>query len=1636
WEMWAPLTSGAALHIPPRDVVLSPAALMTWMADQGITVTFLPTPLAEAVLSEPLPESLALRALLTGGDRLRRRPAPDLPFALFNHYGPTESTVVATAGRVSPVGDRAPEIGSPIANTRAYVLDRWLQPLPVGAPGELCLAGEGLARGYRGRPELTAERFIPDPFADGRRLYRTGDLVRWLPSGELDFLGRIDHQVKIRGFRIELGEIEAALGRHPAVKEAVVLARDGRLVAYVAAHAGAQELRAFLAASLPDSMVPSGWVFLESLPQTPNGKVDRRALAALEVETEPEAEETRTPLEELVAGLFAQVLGLDRPVGRNEDFFHLGGHSLLAARLAALLCLGVRTIFEHSTVAELAAAAADHGRLEGPPLVPVPRDGGLPLSFAQQRLWFLESLQPGTPLYNLPQAWHLKGPLSIPRLAEALGELIRRHESLRTIFPAHEGEAVQVVLPPALPLARLDVSGLPEADRVLEQEALRSFDLQKEPPFRAVLLRLDEEEHILLLSMHHIVSDGWSMDVLVREVSALYRGLPLAPLPVQYPDFAVWQRSLLDGETLDRDLAWWRERLAGAPPTLELPTDRPRPASASLRGFTERVHLDADLDAALARIARRSGVTFFMTAVAAFGAFLHRLTAEEDLVIGAPVANRGRAEIQGLIGFFVNTLALRTSLAGDPGFEELLARVRTTALGAYSHEDLPFERLVAELAPERDLSRHPIFQVSVSVQEGPRPGLDLGPDVSASIARVRLPIAKFDLSLHLAREEEGLVAGLECSSDLFDESTVRRFLGHLRTLLAGIASHSESRISQLPLLSEEEREQLRAAWSGGEPVPVPALTLHGLVEEQARRAPGAVALVGGDGRLLTYGELMERAHSLAGRLHGLGVGPETRVALCAGHSPELVIGLLGILKSGGACVLLDPGHVSERLSFALEDSGAVALATTPALSPRLPAEVPRVLLDLHEPGAAACKPVPVLPEQVAYVIYTSGSTGRPKGVAVPHREAAEHCQAAAGIYGVAPGDRVLQFASPAFDVSLEEILSTLAAGAALVLREEMWDTETLARRVEELGITVLNLPSAVWHHWALDTASLSVPPRLRLIVVGGEEVLSEPARQWLRSPFAGIPVLNGYGPTEAVITATLHEVTLESLGEGASVPIGRPLPGRTALVLDQHGNPAPLGVPGELHLGGCLARGYLGRPGLTAERFVPDPHGRPGARLYRSGDLVRLRADGALEFLGRIDQQVKIRGFRVEPAEIEAALMAHPQVAAAAVVVRGSGRDKQLVAVVEPSGEAPSPDELRSFLAPRLPAWMVPAGFAVVERLPLNASGKLDRVAISRMRFDLRRAAEEPPRTEVERSLAEVWEEVLGIERVGRGEDFFHLGGHSLIAMRLASRVRVRFGVELGLRDVFEASTLAGMAERIEQAPAAEEALDRAASRAPLSSAQQRLWFLDLLHAGLPVYNLPVAQDLEGPLQADLLEAALTEVVRRHAALRTRFEKDAHDEAVQVVSDPAPHRMARVASEQADRLQEEEERRSFDLASGPLLRSLLIRLAPDRHRLVLTLHHIVADGWSIDVLLRELQVICSGGSLPELPLQYPDYASRQRRWLEGERMVEQLAWWRERLAGGPPALELPADRPRPPMQSLRGGVETLELTGISMEALE
>jgi len=1451
--------------------------------EEGLTVLDLPTAYwhewvsSLATRGTQLPASV--RLVIVGGDKAsaerygRWREIVEDGVTWLNTYGPTEATIIATSYEAEGEIEGEVPIGQPIANVRLYVLDRHLQPVPVGVPGELCIGGVAVARGYLNRPELTAERFIPDPFAplpgggtggDGARLYKTGDLVRYRADGNIEFLGRVDHQVKVRGFRVELGEIEVALSQHPAVGEAVVLAReDGnkRLVGYVVPEGeqspGVTALRGFLRGRLPEYMIPSAFVVLESLPLTPSGKVDRRALPAPDG-ARPELEAVyvapRTPMEELLANIWAQVLGIGR-VGVHDNFFELGGHSLLATQLISRLHeafqveLPLRDLFESPTVAALAECVEEAQQtaqgLQAPAIEPVPRDGELPLSFAQQRLWFLDQLEPGSPLYNVPDAVRINGPLDVAALERSLNEIVRRHEVLRTTFPTVDGKPVQVIAPDlTIPLPVVDLTGLPEAEREPEalrqarEQARRPFDLARGPLLRARLLRLGEEDHVALMIMHHIASDGWSTGVLVQEIAALYdafshdRPSLLPELPIQYADFAHWQRNWLQGEILEAQLDYWKQQLKGLPPLLELPTDRPRPALQSFHGAHHTFILPKSLSEACKALGQQEGATLFMTMLAAFQTLLYRYTGQEDISVGTPIANRNRAELEGLIGFFVNTLVLCTDLSGEPSFRELLKRVREAALGAYAHQDLPFEMLVNALQPERDLSHTPLFQVMFILQNAPMEALEL-PGLTLSQLEVGTGVATFDLTLAIGEGPDGLSGALEYNTDLFDAATIQRMVGHFQTLLEGIVADPDQPISTLPLLTETEGHQLLVEWNDTATDYPQDRCIHHLFEAQVERTPDVIAVAfpstsSGHRKdeCLTYDELNWRANQLAHYLRKLGVGPETLVGLCVDRSLEMVISLLGILKAGGAYLPLDPAYPQERLAFMLQDSLVSVLLTQAWLVANLPISDLRsptsnlqiICLDADwETIAQESEENPVTAENAAYVIYTSGSTGKPKGVPVPHRSVVNHNLAVAEQFRLQPGDRVLQFATINFDTAVEELFPTWLSGATVILRaDDMLATgEDLMRLVEKEKLTVLDLPTAYWHEWVYELSLLGepLPESLRLVIVGGEKASSERLAAWQKIAGADVSWMNTYGPTEGTIIATLYE---PSLGDGAwavetEIPIGRPIANAKIYLLDRNQQPVPVGVPGELHIGGVgVARGYLNRPELTAERFIPDPFaptypspasggGREGVgvRLYKTGDLARYLPDGNIEFLGRVDHQVKVRGFRIELGEIEAVLGQHPAVREAVALARGDEQGhKRLVAYVVPEQEeSPNIGELRSFLKEKLPEYMVPSTFVTLDTLPLMPSGKVNRRALpapDQTRPELE-SVYVAPRTPVEEVLAGIWSQILGLEQVGVHDNFFELGGDSILSIQVIARAN-QAGLHLTPTQIFQHPTVASLA--------------------------------------------------------------------------------------------------------------------------------------------------------------------------------------------------------------------------------------------------
>jgi amino acid adenylation domain-containing protein len=1478
WEIFLPLVAGARVVLAQPGGHRDSGYLVGAVIEHGVTVLQLVPSMLQAFLEEPeVASCTTLRRLFAGGEALSvetvRRAGALLPGApLANLYGPTEAAIdVASNPRVggsaavlsAAWGKANVPLGRPLSRMRLDVVEP-LRELDgelagIGSAGELRISGVNLAHGYFGRPDLTAERFVPAPGgAPGSRAYRTGDLARRLADGEIEYLGRIDGQVKVRGVRVEIGEIEAVLRQHPAVAQAAVALRGGGrwLAGFWVAKAGASvaldDLAAFLAARLPEAMLPAILIELPALPTLPNGKVDRAALPEPAFADSAEGAAPRTPTEQILAAIWAEVLG--RPespiggIGANDDFFALGGHSLLATRVVARVrgALGVdlpvRALFEHPTIASLARVVddrrADPDSSVAPPLSAAARGEamrGLPVSFAQARLWFLHQLEPESPAYHLPLALRLAGPLDVAALAAALVEIARRHESLRTRFPAEDGEPTEEIVPieihAARPLPLIDLKALPptpraaEARRRVAVEAVLPFDLASGPVARAALLRLDPEEHVGLLTQHHIVSDAWSRGVLLSELSALYaaaregRPSPLAPLPIQYADFALWQREWLRGEVLQRQIDYWRRRLEGIPHVLDLPADRPRPPLQSFRGATRSVRLAPELSRDLRAFARRESATPYMVGLALFQALLCRWTGRAEVLVGTPVANRERLEVEGLIGFFANTLALRGGSAGD--LSAAVAAARETVLEATAHQDLPFEKLVEEIKPVRDPRHSPLVQVLYTLQpQAPSP-LAL-PGLSASpFAGAYARAAQFDLSLSLVDVPAGtlgngeIAGGLEFATALFDPASAARRVGEIEAFFAAAVAEPEADLRALSLLSPSERHQLVREWNDGDPVASPPV-VQGFLARHARERPDDPALesVHEPGRRYSWSEVARRADLIARRLAALGAGPERTVGVSLEWSVDRVLAILGVWQAGACYLPVDPDLPVERRALLLSDARAVALIAREETWTDLPPDLPVVplLLDrengLPERAGPEAAPRAALPENLAYLIYTSGSTGVPKGVAVSHGQAAEHFATAASFYRLGPADRVTQFAAASFDVSMEQVGVALASGGTLVVRgPDLPPPLELSAWLARHRITDADLPTALWAEWSRSEEPL--PCGLRVLLTGGEAMPPAAAQRFrarLREMSAPPVVYNGYGPTEAVVTATCYDVRFGRLPDSGAVSIGRPLPGRFAAVVEPSGRLQTFGGLGELVLGGPLARGYLDRPELTAERFRPDSFGeKPGARIYWTGDRVRQRGDGTFDFLGRIDQQIKVRGYRIEPGEIEATLAKHPGLKDAIVLAREvPGAGPRLIAWVrsaEPVTErgAVSGAGLRSFLAARLPEYMVPAAFVEVAEWPVTASGKIDWRALPEPHLDRAARAFAPPRDAVEEVLAGVWAEVLNLERVGIDEDFFDLGGHSLLATRVVSRVHKVFRMDLPLRDFFGGTTVEGLARIVRE---------------------------------------------------------------------------------------------------------------------------------------------------------------------------------------------------------------------------------------------
>jgi nonribosomal peptide synthetase DhbF len=1447
-ELFVPLLCGACVVLATEEDQRDPVRLARILGRGDITAVQA-TPALWQSLLETTDVDLGGTRVLVGGEALRENLAAMLLATareVTNCYGPTETTIYSTVKVLRTARD-AVSIGTPIRETRAHVLDGALRPVRTGVLGELYLGGAGVARGYFGRPGLTAERFVADPFGPpGTRMYRTGDLVRRGADGELEFVGRADSQVKIRGFRVELGEVEAAACALPAVTRAAATVREDtvggrRLVLYVVPDRGADvepgELRRLLATHLPDYMVPSAVVVLSRFPLTPNGKLDRAALPAPDYGRAAGAGTPADAREAALCQLFAEMLGVAR-VGVTDSFLDLGGHSLMATRLLGRIRtelgaeLTIRDFFSGPTVRE---AARRLGSPVAPRPVPgrMPRPDRAPLSHAQRRLWFLSQLEGHGATYNIPLTLRLLGRLDVDALRAALADVVARHESLRTVFPQTEsGEPWQRVLAAADAVPGLTVvhGDDPEETARLRHTFLREgFDLSAQPPLRARLVWTGQDEHELLLVVHHIAGDGWSMVPLAKDLFHAYAarraGRPpeFAELPLQYVDFTLWQREQLgaaDDPTSRhaRQLEFWKAALAGMPEQLELPFDRGRPARASYRGDTVSFTVEPELHRDLARLARNERATVFMAVHAVLAVLLTRLGAGTDIPIGSPVAGRDDDVLRDLVGFFVNTVVLRTDTSGDPGFRQLLRRVRDADLDAFTHRELPFETLVEAMNPARSLARHPLFQVLLVAQNTERELFALdGLEVAA--AEPAIGVAKFDLSFSMTERVSaddataGIDVVVEFATELFDHATVERLVGYFVRLLRAVLADPEEPISGLAMMPEHERLVVLEKWNDTAH-PVPPLTLPALLAAQAARTPAAVAVRYED-ESLSYADLDARSNRMARLLIELGAGPEETVALVAPRSVEMLVAMLGIVKAGAAYLPVDPDYPDERIDFMLRDCAPICVLTTTAMAARTPGNARRIVLDsdvgrdLATRSTAAITDAtrtrPLLPAHPVYVIYTSGSTGRPKGVVLPGQAMVNLLAWHAEVVGGGTGTTTAQFASLSFDAAAQEIFSALTSGKTLAVpREDVRkDTQQLVRWMARYRVNELFAPTPVVESVSEAARELDLElPDLREIAQAGEALT---LHQSIREFCARVPdrrVHNYYGPTETHVV-TGFTVPREMVATGEPPPIGGPIWNTRTYVLDRSLRPVPVGVPGELYLAGVqTARGYLKRPALTAARFVADPYGEPGSRMYRTGDLARWRADGALDFLGRHDFQVKIRGFRVELGEIEVVLARLPDVARVLVVAREDrAGDRRLVAYVVPrAGHQADPAGLRQAAAKVLPEYMVPAAIVVLDTFPLTPNGKVDRAALPAPDYTAASRGV-APRDEREEHLCRLFADILGVPVVGADDNFFDLGGHSLLATRLIGRIRTETSRELNIIDLFDSPTVQGVAERMTGAP-------------------------------------------------------------------------------------------------------------------------------------------------------------------------------------------------------------------------------------------
>jgi len=1651
WQMFAALMYGGHTIVYDDDHIYQPAALLNAVeADQVTILELVPSYLA-AVLQEKTTASLnSLQYLMVTGEAVSQHLLQQWfthplygRIPVVNAYGPTEASDDITHHIMhdTPASANVP-LGRPVRNMNIYIVSRELELCPTGVAGEICVAGVGVSRGYLGRPELTAEKFITDPFtAGGRwRMYRTGDLGRWLPDGTIEYLGRIDDQVKIRGYRIELGEIESVLHQLPQLSEAVVVAREDKghkqLVAYIVTQYGFNRETALihLKDKLPEYMIPL-IVELKKMPLTPNGKVDKRALPdpLADAHSADTFVAPRNKTEHLLAEIWQELLRVEK-AGVHDNFFELGGNSLLGIRMIAVISrafdahLTVRALFRYTTIATLAAYIQQQDKRSRQQITAQPHTMPKPLSFSQERLWFIHSME-GSEHYHIPVVLQLKGRPDSNALQYALQSVINRHEVLRTVICEQDGTGYQQLLPQNSWQLE-ETAGSHNTQEAINSFIYRPFDLKKDHMLRASLLKQSDSEHTLVITVHHIAADAWSMALILKEFAAYYNeattGQPsgLPELPLQYADYAIWQRTYVSGEVLSSGQQYWKKKLAGIEP-LNLPTDYPRPAVQSKKGAVTTFSIGKEVAEKLHQLSKQQETTLYVTLLSAFKVLLFRYTGQQNICIGTPVAGRRQPELESMAGFFVDTLPLYSKLQADGSFNTLLQEVKEALLEGYEHQDLPFEKIVEAVSDNRDLSRTPLFQAMFVLQDAPdmadvqMNGLTLSP------GDIEHKISKFDITAAVTEKQDELSVELEYSTDLFCHDTIERMAGHFEQLLQSIALDSAQSLHRLQMLSPAEEQQLLKTFNESA-VPYPQdKHIIDLFDEQVALIPEATALIFKNSTL-SYRELDERANRLSRYLRKQGVNKETRIPICIERSFEMIIGILGILKAGGVYVPIDPDYPEERINYILEDTGAAIVISSSACAHKLAGTSGINIISLDEEAsrinrfAATAPGIALTPSQLAYIIYTSGSTGRPKGVMLEHKGVVNLALGQATALRLRQGTRSLQFASFGFDASCYEIFNTLLSGGVLVLpqQEDLLSQERFITLINAHAVELVTLPPSYQHIIKEHTGPI------KTIVSAGEPLNREDGK-YLQSK--GIRLINAYGPTENTVCTTLTD---DPIRKDNTVVIGTPIANVQVYILGPGGGLCPVGVSGEICIGGAnLARGYWNRADLTAEKFIPNPYSKEwGGRLYRTGDLGRWLADGHIEYIGRMDDQVKIRGYRIELGEIESVLQDAPLVSQAAVLAKTASGDqqKQLVAYIVPQAAFDS-TLVREYLQQRLPGYMIPSLFIAMEQLPLTPSGKIDRKALPEPAESMTGLeAYVAPRSHTEGQLVKIWQELLNKGQIGIRENFFQLGGHSLMAIRLIAAVRKALHTEISVRDVFTRNTIETLAVYIEQQQGKtllpEILVQAKPPYIPLSFSQERLWFIDKLEGSLH-YHISTLLKLKGKLNRHVLQHALQHIVERHEALRTVIRENSDGAYQQILSAGAwqLQELSSAADLSAYGSQ------PFDLTSDYLMRAALIQSGSEAHELLITMHHIASDGWSVSILAAELSELYAAFTeeraplLQPLAIQYADYAIWQKTYVTGDVLQSQQDYWLKKLSGIEP-LNLQTDHARPAVQRNNGAL--------------